>query len=152
MTSLVRRVHRPLLRRVFPEFDRVFGDLWLRPLAGRPTLAPRAEQVWAPRVDVYEKDGEIVTEVELPGVAKEDVAVVRDDGHLVIRAETKKDDKVEEEGYYRRERFQGRFERAIPLPVEVEDEEIKAKFEDGVLEVRAPRKQPEPTGRKIDVS
>ncbi|MGQ9730717.1 MAG: Hsp20/alpha crystallin family protein [Candidatus Zipacnadales bacterium] len=151
MTSIVRRTYRPFLSRVFPEFDRLFEDLWFRPFAGWPALAPVTEQVWAPRVDVYEKDGEIVTKVELPGVAKEDVEVIREEGHLVIRAETKKDEEVEEEGYYRRERLQGRFERVIPLPADVKDEEIKAKFENGVLEVRAPKKEPEPTGRKIEV-
>ena len=97
------------------------------------------------------KGGELVAKFELPGVDKEHVEVVREDGHLVVRAETSKEEDVEEDGYHRRERFHGRFERAIPLPTEVQDEEIKAKFENGILEVRAPKREPEPSGRKIAV-
>jgi HSP20 family protein len=102
-------------------------------------------------VDVYEKDGELVMKFELPGVDREHVEVVREDGHLIVRAETSKDEEVEEGGYHRRERFHGHFQRAIPLPVEVQDEDIKAKFENGILEVRAPKREPEPSGRKITV-
>lgn len=150
MTSLVRRTTTPLLSRFFPEFDRLFDDLWFRPWFGWP-LQPATEVVWQPRVDVYEKDGELVMKFELPGVDKKDVEVVREDDRLIVRAETAKQEEVNEEGYYRRERFQGRYERVLPLPVEVKDEEIKAKFENGILEVRAPKREPEPTGRKIEV-
>ncbi len=150
MTSLVRRTHRPLLARAFPEMDRLFGDWLFRPGFALP-LSLTGEVAWQPRVDVYEKDGELVMKFELPGVDKEHVEVVREDGHLVVRAETSKDEEVEEQGYHRRERFHGHFQRAVPLPVEVQDEEIKAKFENGVLEVRAPKREPEPTGHKIAV-
>jgi HSP20 family protein len=150
MTTLVRRTQRPVLARAFPAVDRLFQDLWLTPWFGRP-LGGATELTWQPRVDVYEKDGELVLKFELPGVDKEHVEVVREDGHLVVRAETSQEEDVEEEGYHRRERFHGRFERAVPLPTEVQDEEIKAKFENGVLEVRAPKKEPEPSGRKIEV-
>jgi HSP20 family protein len=150
MTSLVRRTQRPLLTRAFPEVGRLFDNLWLRPWFEWPANVSTAV-TWQPRVDVYEKDGELVLKFELPGVDKEHVEVVREDSQLVVRAETSKDEEVEEEGYHRRERFHGRFERAIPLPTEVQDEEIKAKFENGVLEVRAPLKEPEPAGHKIEV-
>jgi len=150
MTTLVRRTHRPVLARAFPAVDRLFQDLWLSPWFEWP-LARAGEVTWQPRVDVYEKGGELVAKFELPGVDKEHVEVVREDGHLVVRAETSKEEDVEEDGYHRRERFHGRFERAIPLPTEVQDEEIKAKFENGILEVRAPKREPEPSGRKIAV-
>lgn len=151
MTSLVRRTYRPLLSRAFPAVDRLFEDLWLSPWFARPFGLSTAEMTWQPRVDVYEKNGELVLKFELPGVDKEHVEVVRENDHLIVRAETAKEEDVQEDGYYRRERFQGRFERAIPLPTEVKDEEIKAKFENGILEVRAPKREPEPTGRKIEV-
>jgi len=139
-----------LLARTFPEVDRLFSDLWLRPWFGLPVNVT-GEVTWQPRADVYEKDGELVMKFELPGVDKEHVEVVREDGHLVVRAETSKDEEVEEGGYHRRERFHGHFQRSIPLPVEVQDEEIKAKFENGILEVRAPKREPEPAGRQITV-
>jgi len=101
---------------------------------------------------MYEKDGEVVVKLDLPGVDKEHLEVLRENGNLVVRAETTKEDEVDQEGYYRCERFHGRYERAIPLPEEVKDEEIKATFENGILEIHAPKREPEPAGRKIEVT
>ena len=72
MTTLVRRTQRPVLARAFPAVDRLFQDLWLTPWFGRP-LGGATELTWQPRVDVYEKDGELVLKFELPGVDKEHV-------------------------------------------------------------------------------
>ena len=153
MTSLVRRRHRPLVRRAVPDVDRLFRDFWIEPFAFLPTArATRDELKWAPQVDLYETDEELVAKVELPGVGKDDVELVREDGHLLIRAERKKDEEVEEDGYYRRERSHGHFERLIHLPVPVDEEKITARFEDGILEVRAPKAQPEPEGHKLEIA
>ena len=153
MTSLVRRLSRPLMRSPFPTMDRMFRDFWLEPFSMQPTEITPREGTWAPKVDVYETEDDVVAKVELPGVGKEDVEVVREDGHLVIRAERKEESEVEEECYLRRERFHGHFERFIHLPVPVDDEHIEAKFEDGVLEVRAHKieLEPEPEGQRIEI-
>ena len=144
MTSLVRRLHRPLMQRQLPTLDRMFRNVWLEPFnMERPEITPR-EGAWAPKVDLYETEEDLVAKVELPGVVKEDVEVVRDDGHLVIRADSKDETDVEEEGYHRCERFHGHYERHIPLPVPVDEERIVAKFEDGILEIRAPKSEPDP--------
>jgi HSP20 family protein len=92
-----------------------------------------------------------VLKFELPGVDRDHLEVTRENGHLIVRAETAKEEETDEGGYHRRERFHGHFERTVPLPAEVKDEEIRAKFEDGVLEIRAPKHEPEPAGRRIEV-
>jgi len=156
MTSIVRGPTRTLLPRLGPELDRLFGDFFLEPFTWLPSVAvtpgTRGEGTLAPRVDVYDTEKEVVLTAELPGVAKEDIEVVAEDGHLTLRGQTKREEEAQEEGYYRRERVYGQFERLIHLPAEVDEQNVTAKFENGVLEIRAPKKEPEPRGTRIEVS
>ena len=94
---------------------------------------------WKPRVDVYEKDNNIIIEAEVPGAKKEDIEVKVKDNAVVIRGEVKKEEEKKEENYYRSERFYGKFERIIPLPADVKVEEAKAEYQDGVLKLTIPK-------------
>ncbi len=155
MTSIVRRPARSLLPRLLPGVDHLFDDLFREPFAWFPgvTVAPwPGEGGFAPRVDVYQTEQEVVVKAELPGVAKEDIEIVAEDGHLTLRGQVKREEEVEEEGYHRRERMYGQFERLIHLPAEIDEQKVTAKYENGVLEIRAPKKEPEPKGTKIKVS
>jgi HSP20 family protein len=107
---------------------------------------------WAPRADVYEKDGDLMVKAELPGVKKEDIQVSMDDGDLVIKGERKVESEVKEENYYRMERTYGSFMRRLPMPEQAEADKIQAKYADGVLEVRIPKvaqAKPEPQTIKV---
>ncbi len=92
-----------------------------------------------PRLDVYEQDGYLVVKADVPGAKKEDVRVELDDGDLVIQGETRTENEVKEDQYYRMERRLGRFYRRVPLPFEVKAEDVQATMNDGVLEVRIPK-------------
>ena len=94
---------------------------------------------WAPRMDVYEKDNNLIVKADLPGLKNEDVQVELDDGGLVIRGTSTTESEAKEENYYRMERSVGTFYRRLPLPFEVKPDQIKATMRDGVLEVRVPR-------------
>ncbi|HEY1296943.1 MAG TPA: Hsp20/alpha crystallin family protein [Chloroflexota bacterium] len=98
-------------------------------LVGHETLA------WAPRMDVYEKDHTIVVKAELPGLKKEDVQVEVEGDDLIIRGQTKAENEVKQENYYRTERTFGSFYRRMQLPAGVTSEQIQANLTDGVLEV-----------------
>lgn len=114
-----------------------------RPIAPRAAGAPAAPMTaWAPRLDVYEKDGHLTIKAELPGIKKEDIQIFLDDGDLVIDGERKGESEVKEESYYRMERSYGRFYRRLPLPGEVKAEQIQATYKDGVLEVQIPQTAP----------
>ena len=139
-----------LLRQMTTELDRVFeGPFNLR----WPSLrTPDAAAAWAPRVDVFERDGRLVTKVDLPGVKKEDVSVQVTDGHLALSGERKHESEETKDNVYRSEREYGSFYRAVPLPQGVKLEDVKATFADGVLEVSVPLPtQPEPTVRKVEI-
>jgi HSP20 family protein len=113
-----------------------------RLLGGTQRGVVPATAVWIPRVDVYEQDGAIMVEAELPGVKKEDIEVAIEDGELVIRGERKSERRTEEQGYYRMERSYGRFYRRLPLPDDVNPDQIEARFDNGVLNLRIPRQVP----------
>jgi HSP20 family protein len=127
------------------EMGRLWGEAW--PLGPWTTRRPlrrlfQTPTAWAPRMDVYQKDGQLVVQAELPGVKKEDVQVAVEDGDLVIRGERKSESEVKEEDYYRLERSAGTFYRRLPLGGEVKAEQIKATFDDGVLQVTIPAPTP----------
>ena len=108
---------------------------------------------WAPSMDVYEKDNQLIIKAELPGVKKEDVEVTLDDGGLLIRGERKAEHEVKEDHYYRMERSYGSFQRRVPLPFEVKPEQVIGSFKDGVLELRIPRPaESKPAGQQIRIT
>ena len=119
-----------LARRMERLFDEFFRD-W-------PFEAP----AWG-RADIYLKDGELVYEVELPGVRREDVHIKVENDRLIISGEVKRDETIKEENYIRMGRRYGKFQRSFPLPEEdIEDpKKIHAELRDGILRVFVPLKE-----------
>ena len=98
------------------------------------------------RTDIKEKEDGFDLHIELPGYTKEDVKAQLDDGYLTISAQSKKeDDQKDENGkFIRRERYYGSCSRSFYVGEEIKEEDIKAKFENGILTISVPKKQPEP--------
>lgn len=94
---------------------------------------------WYPAVDMFDDDHKIVIKAELPGMDKKDIAVDIENGVLTLSGERNYDNEVKEDNYYRRERTFGKFKRAFNLPVDVDPDQIKADFKDGVLKVEVPK-------------
>jgi HSP20 family protein len=106
----------------------------------------------APRVDIFERDGNIVVKAELPGVKKEDIDLVIDEGDLVLRAEQREEREIKDEHWYRMERSYGSLYRRLPLPEGIKAEGIQASLNDGVLEVTMPKpKVPAAQPQKIAI-
>ncbi len=98
------------------------------------------ESGWTPAVDVREDDSEITIECELPGLRAENVTVDVDNGVLSITGEKREERTDEEEGrYHLIERSYGKFYRSFQLPAGVDEEQIDADFENGVLRVHIPK-------------
>ncbi|MDD7077821.1 MAG: Hsp20/alpha crystallin family protein [Lachnospiraceae bacterium] len=96
------------------------------------------------RTDVKEHDDKYEVDIELPGFRKEDVKAELKDGYLTITAlkEVKNEQKNESGKYVRRERYTGNMSRSFYVGEKVTQEEIHAKFEDGVLKLQIPKKDP----------
>jgi HSP20 family protein len=144
-----------LLRQMTDElgriFDRPFDRAFRWPMLRRFEFPEPA--TWAPEIDVFERDGRLVTKVDLPGLKKEDVTVEVTDGHLAISGERKTETEETKDNVYRRERSYGSFYRAVPLPEGAKLEDVKATFADGVLEVSVPlpvKAQAKPRTVKIE--
>ena len=94
---------------------------------------------WSPAVDIYEDEQNIFVKAEIPGVDKESIFVDVKDRVLTLKGERSEGKEVNDERYFRRERTYGSFERAFTLPADVNTEEIKAQYKDGVLKVTVPK-------------
>ena len=110
-------------------------------------LTPRLDNVdgefFAPRVDVHNKRHKYVINAELPGVKKENLKVNYENGVLVIEATMKDETSDEEEGkVIRRERRFGKFSRSFYLGDDINEAEIDASFEDGLLKLQIPKSEP----------
>lgn len=134
------RVLRP-----FEEVERMFDEFfsrgwpwparWERPLF--PSLRTLEERM--PRLDIIDRDDEIVVKAEVPGVNKDDIEINLTGNMLTIKGETKKEEKEEKGDYYRCEISRGAFSRSVSLPAEVDDAKAKADLKDGVLEIILPK-------------
>lgn len=112
--------------------DRLFEETMVRPWG---TVA-RWE---GPAVDMYETDNAVVVKATLPGVDPKDVEISVTGDTLTIRGEIKKEEKVQEERYIRRERYYGSFCRSFLLPTKVVADDAEAVFEHGVLTLTLPK-------------
>ena len=116
--------------------NRFFDD----PFFNINRLADDSEMgMWNPVVDLYEKDDSFMIKAELPGVDKNDINIDLKDRLLTLSGERTYDNEVKEENYYRRERTYGKFQRAFTLPADVDSDEIKAEYKDGVLQIEIPK-------------
>lgn len=105
---------------------------------------------WAPLVDIYEREGNIVLKAELPGVDPKDVDIRVENNVLTLRGQRKFDTEVKRESYHRVERAYGSFMRSFTLPSIVDTEKIDAQYKDGVLAITLPKKA-EAQPRQINI-
>jgi HSP20 family protein len=94
---------------------------------------------WAPAVDIFEKDHNLLIRAELPGLKREDIEISMENGVLTLHGERKRESEVDESNAYRLERIYGAFTRSFSLPTTVDSSKIQAVYKDGVLEVTVPK-------------
>ncbi len=132
--------HREIspLREMERVFDEFFPHHWVRRWGldrpGWPDFGFHPE-ARAPRVDVIDRDAEVLVRAEMPGVDKDDIEVSLTDNTVTIKGESKKEQKEEKGDYYRCEISHGLFSRTISLPSNVDSSKSKAHFKDGILEL-----------------
>jgi len=100
---------------------------------------PRLMGAWGPNLDLYEDKDSLVAKVELPGMKKADIEVSLDNGTLTIAGERKAEENIKDAETHRLERFYGRFQRSVALPVPVNTGAVKASYVDGILTVTLPK-------------
>ncbi|MCS7227901.1 MAG: Hsp20/alpha crystallin family protein [Endomicrobia bacterium] len=98
-----------------------------------------SESVNLPKIDVWEDTDKYVVEAELPGFDKKDIDVNITDDILTIKASRKQEQEKKDKNYYYAERSYGEFVRSLRLPSEVDKKGVKAKYNNGVLELTLPK-------------
>jgi len=118
--------------------DRLF-DEWMRAMPMRRLLGGEAPGEEIIRIDEHRDDDAQVIRAELPGIDPDkDVQLTVSDGMLRINAERRIEQQTEEKGYTRHEMRYGSFTRTLPLAEGATEDDIKASYKDGVLEIRVP--------------
>jgi HSP20 family protein len=108
---------------------------------------------WAPAVDIYETENELVIKADLPDMEEKDIDVCVENNMLTVRGERKFEESVKEDNYLRVERAYGSFSRSFSLPNTVDTGAIQANYKNGVLKVQLPKRaESKPKQVKINVS
>jgi len=129
------------------QMNRLFGEVFDRSNQASNLTA------WAPSVDIYENEHELIVKADLPGIDPKDLDIRVENNILTIRGERKFEEKVNDNNSLRVERAYGSFSRSFALSNTVNSEAIKADYQTGVLTLTVPkREEAKPKQIKVNVS
>ena len=118
--------------------DDLFKGFFVRPVAYEGRAGEGMQRM---KVDVAESNGAYLVTAELPGVKKDDIQVTIDGSQVTLAAEVKREKEAsQDERVLHTERLFGKVSRSFTLPQEVDEAKAEAKFRDGVLELKLPKK------------
>ena len=136
-----------LLSRRFPSLTRFFDE----PFLNSDWNGDRNWMSEIPPVNIEEKNNEFHVELAVPGMKKEDFQITSENGLLTIKAEREEKKEEKEKNYTRREYNYNSFERSFTLPETVKADQVKAKYEDGLLRLTLPKKEEAKAKPKLQV-
>ena len=120
-------------------FDEMFGDepFWERGFSKKEASLMKT--------DIKEKDGNYVLEIDVPGYSKEDIKIELENGYLTVTAEKQenKDEEDKKSHYIHKERFYGKCSRSYYTGDSIKEDDIKAKFKNGILTIEFPKEKEE---------
>lgn len=133
----------------FPSFRSMMEDFWNTDgFFNKPIF----DNGFLPAVNIRDKKDSYELEVSAPGFKKEDFKVSTDDGMLIISAETSSENEEENDSYTRKEFSRSSFSRSFNLPENVLEEDIKARYNDGLLQIALRKTEPgKRTGKQIAI-
>jgi HSP20 family protein len=117
------------------EVERVMDDVASR----KPPAVRFSPRTWQPAIDVYETSNDVVVLIELAGVKQDGIEVIVDNNILTVRGYRKDSKQGIKRTYSQMEILWGSFQREIPLPVNVNTNQVEAFYENGFVEVILPR-------------
>jgi HSP20 family protein len=141
--TLIRYEPWHVVDRLHRQIGQILGD--------SPAAAANGDSAtWIPTVDVHEESDKFVVRADLPGVESKDISITAENRVLTLRGQRTFARSENQKGYQRLERVEGSFLRRFTLPNNVQDDQIKARHINGVLEVTIP-KVPTPEPRHVSV-
>jgi len=127
------------------QIEQIFGDSF-----GAPAANSESSIAWVPTVDIHEEQDKFVVRADLPGVESKDISITAENRVLTLRGQRQFERSEHQKGFERLERVEGSFLRRFTLPNNVQDDQIKARHVNGVLEVTIP-KTPTPEPHRVSV-
>jgi len=118
------------------QVNRLFDETFSRGRSAESEMG-----TWAPAVDIYETEQELVLKADLPEVNQQEIDIRIENNMLTIRGERKFHNEVSQDNYLRVERAYGPFSRSFSLPNTLNTEAIKADYHNGVLSIRMPKRE-----------
>lgn len=118
------------------QVNRLFDETFSRGRSAESEMG-----TWAPAVDIYETEQELVLKADLPEVNQQEIDIRIENNMLTIRGERKFHNEVSQDNYLRVERAYGPFSRSFSLPNTLNAEAIKADYQNGVLSIRMPKRE-----------
>lgn len=132
-----------MLMKVAKDPMRLFDDIWSgNQMATAPSF----------KVDISEDEHAFHLDAELPGITKEQIALTIEDNVLTIKAERNQKEEEKKKDYHRIERSYGSFSRSFNIGELIDQENIKAAFDNGVLHISLPKTQPVSKTKEISIS
>lgn len=126
-------------------FDRLMPRSWMPPMNWNwPMWGAQEESLEAirtPKMDVVDRDKDVLIHVEMPGVEKKDIEVSMSDSTLNIKGSVRREAKEQRKDYYRCEIAQGNFSRSLSIPGGIDATKISATLKDGILEITLPKEE-----------
>lgn len=145
MTQLTRRTPNRTLRNLQREVDSLFDRFFNRTGGDGSTST-----VWSPRTDLVETDDDFRLRLDVPGLTKEDISINLQNRTLTVSGERTSERTEEGEEFVRVERAFGSFHRSFTLPDAVDENNIEATYDNGVLTISVPKTE-ERTRRQIEI-
>ncbi|MDD5701547.1 MAG: Hsp20/alpha crystallin family protein [Dehalococcoidales bacterium] len=125
--------------REMEEMERMMEETFGRPFMRR--RLPEEEYIWAPSIEMYEKENSYIIRLELPGVKPDNVDISISGDTLTVKGERVPPEDIKDEEYQLCEMCYGSFNRSIVLPEPVNADAIEANFENGIMDIRLPKKE-----------
>jgi HSP20 family protein len=150
--ELMRRESRGLAPLMPQRISELFNELeeMMSRTFGEVGFAEPAREFLAPSLDLSETEDAIELRMDLPGIRPEEIQIELSGNRLSISGERKEEEEEKGRTYHRIERREGKFSRSIDLPCPVDEDQIDARYESGVLKVRIPKSEATKP-RKIEV-
>ncbi len=146
--SIVRYNPANEVASIYNRLGSVFNDPFFKPFFSN---TENEIQTWHPMVDIFENKNQIIVKADLPGVKKEDISINVDNRILTLKGVRSHEDETKEDNFFRRERSFGSFQRSFTLPADINSEDIKAEFKEGILKIEIPMPE-EKKAKQIEIN
>lgn len=138
-------------RRFEEEMNRMFEEFWGRPSRRGKLILPSGERVVEkfrgsrrPFADLIESEKDLTVTIEMPGLNKEDIKINLTQDKLEVSAETKHEEERKDKDYIYKERRGESYYRSMTLPSNIDPDNAKASYSNGILEIKMPKTEIKP--------